>query len=153
MKPFNLQTVLDYRKRLEDIAKSRLIDARKIFHTVQEKYTSQKNILDQTLMTFDKLQREGIDIVELIRYEDHLEQLRENLKAIEKTLQEKQHTVAIEQENLTRRAKERQIMEKLKVNQNNAWQAYLNKKEAAMLDEIAIIRHDRQESQQEKENS
>jgi len=42
-----------------------------------------------------------------------------------------------------KKAKDRQVMEKLKERQNADWQQYLNKKEAAMLDEIAIIFHNK----------
>ena len=35
-----------------------------------------------------------------------------------------------------------QIMERLKEHQNSAWRKYLDKKEAAMLDEIAIIKYE-----------
>jgi flagellar FliJ protein len=44
---------------------------------------------------------------------------------------------------LIKRSKERKVMEKLKTRQNQAWRAHLDKKEAAMLDEIAVIFHER----------
>ena len=48
-----------------------------------------------------------------------------------------------ERDILLKRSKEKQAMEKLKEKQNAAYRYYLNKKEAALLDEIAIIYHDK----------
>ena len=84
--------------------------------------------------------RPAID--ELIRYEERITQVRTNVAAIAKNLAEKIKIVAAEQKQLVRRVRERQIMEKLKERQNREWALYLEKKETAMLDEIAILRHE-----------
>jgi flagellar FliJ protein len=89
----------------------------------------------------EKLQTEGIGITELIRYEESITSQKNNIRAIKKNLTEKCQLVQNEQQNLIHRSKERQIMERLKQTQNKAWQSYLNKKEAALLDEIATSRH------------
>lgn len=142
MKPFSLQTVLDYRKRLEDQAQHRLFQAQKIHRTIQQRYKDEQNSYSDLLQAREKLQKNGINITDLIRYEDWIDSVQNNLKSIQKTLDEKKKIVAQEQKNLLHRSKERQIMEKLRDQQNQAWRNYLSKKEATMLDEIAIIRHD-----------
>lgn len=141
MKPFAFNTVLAYRKRLEDIAQQRLAEARKVLDAVQRKLLAEKNNLNHLIKTTDLLQTEGVNITELVRYEDQILRVKANIKAIEKNLAEKAERVQQEQRNLLRRAKDRQVMEKLKDQQDSAWKAYLDKKEMAMLDEIAIIRH------------
>ncbi|EKD34210.1 MAG: hypothetical protein ACD_75C02428G0003 [uncultured bacterium] len=141
MKPFAFNTVLAYRKRLEDIAQQRLAEARKVLAAVQNKLREEKNNLAHLIKTTELLQTEGVNITELVRYEDQILRVKANIKAIEKNLADKEERVKQEQHNLLRRAKDRQIMEKLKDQQDSAWKAYLDKKEMAMLDEIAIIRH------------
>jgi len=141
MKPFALQTVLNYRKRLEDIAQHRLIEAKKVQETIERKLNDEINALAIFIAETEKLQTEGIGITELIRYEESITSQKDNIRAIKKNLTEKCELVQIEQRNLIHRCKEKQIMERLKHTQNKAWQAYLNKKEAAMLDEIATTRH------------
>jgi len=141
MKPFSLETVLDYRKRLEDIAKHRLIEAKSIRKSVEKKLRDETEALVLFIDEIDKLQKEGIGITELIRYEERITRQKLNIRAIEKNLAEKINLVTREQQNLVLRSKERQIMEQLKKTQNNAWAKYLDKKEAAMLDEIASTRH------------
>lgn len=141
MKPFAFNTVLTYRKRLEDIAQQRLAEARKVLDAVQKKLREENNSFTHLIKTTERLQTEGVNITELVRYEDQILRVKANIKAIEKNLSDKKEIVRQEQQNLLRRAKDRQIMEKLKDQQDSAWKAYLDKKEMAMLDEIAIIRH------------
>ncbi len=142
MKPFSLQTVLDYRIRLEDMAQHRLIEVKKLKETIEKKLQAEVNALAIFIDETEKLQAEGIGITELIRYEESIAAKKDNIRAIKKNLTEKSSLIQIEQQNLLNRSRERQIMERLKYTQNKAWQNYLNKKEAAMLDEIATIRHE-----------
>jgi flagellar FliJ protein len=142
MKPFSLQTVLDYRKRLEDIAQHRFIEAKKIRETIEKKLNDEINALTEFIKETEKLQTAGIGITELIRHEERITAQKSNITAIKKHLKERSELVQKEQQNLIHRSKERQIMEQLKETQNKAWQSYLNKKEAAMLDELATSRHE-----------
>ncbi|MGB3212382.1 MAG: flagellar export protein FliJ [Desulforhopalus sp.] len=142
MKPFTLQSVLDYRKRLEDIAQHRLIEAKKIQETIRQRLRDEETTLVLLIEETERLQMEGIGITELIRYEDRITAQKSNIQAIEKNLSEKMKLVHKEQENLVHRSKEKQILERLKETQNKDWQIYLHKKEAAILDEIATTRHE-----------
>jgi len=145
VKPFGLQTVLDYRKRLEDSAQHKLIEAKTVYRKIEEKYLLEQQRLAENLAERDRREQEGINIMELIRYEEHTERLTANIEAIGKTLQEKALLVKQAQEHLLKRAREKQVLEKLKEKQNLAWRNYLEKNEALMLDEIAIIRHERED--------
>lgn len=142
MKPFSLETVLTYRKRLEDIAQHRFFEAKKVHQQVEQKLAAENSILAELSHRSEQLQSEGVNITELIRYEERILQVKANVKGIAKTLAEKAEIVSREHQNLINRANERQIMERLKERQNKAWTAFLNKKETIMLDEIAILRHD-----------
>ena len=142
MKPFTLQTVLDYRKRLEDIAQHRLIEAKKVQETIKKKLDDEVSSLTLFINESESLQAKGIGITELIRYEERITAQKHNIQAIKKNLSEKSELVRKEQQHLIYRSKERQIMERLKETQNIAWKGYLDKKEAAMLDEIATTRHE-----------
>ena len=141
MKPFTLQTVLDYRKRLEDIAQHRLIEAKTVQETIEKKLHEEISALTLFINETETLQTEGIGITELIRYEERIAAQKQNILTIKKNLSEKSNLVRKEQQNLVLRSKERQIMERLKETQDKAWKSYLDKKEAAMLDEIATTRH------------
>ena len=145
MKPFSLETVLAYRKRLADIAHQRFLEACRHHRQVEERLAEEQQLLQELTGESEKRQHQGMEITDLIRFEDRILQVKANIVAIAKTLEEKAQMVASEQKQLAQRVKERQIMERLKERQNHAWAAYLEKKETAMLDEIAILRHDSQE--------
>lgn len=143
MKPFSLETVLKYRKRLEDIAKNRLHEAQTAMQMVRERLETEEHLYADLMATVDRRQFEGIDILDLIRYEEKIQFSKNRIAAIRKTLEEKTARVVEEREILIKRSKERKVMEKLKTRQNQAWHEHLGKKEAAMLDEIAVIFHER----------
>jgi flagellar protein FliJ len=142
MKPFALENVLAYRKRLEDIAQHRFFEAKKVQQQVEQKLAEEREVLYDLSHRSENLQSEGVIITELIRYEERILQVKANVRAIAKTLADKAEIALREHQNLISRAKERQIMERLKERQNKAWAAFLDKKETAILDEIAILRHD-----------
>lgn len=141
VKPFTLDAVLNYRKRLVDIARQRFSEAEKIRETIRRKLSSEKDNFTRMCHESEQLQAEGITVAELIRYEERINYMQKSIKAIRKTLDEKNEIALAEQQNLVKRSKELQVMERLKGHQNSDWAEYLNKKEAAMLDEIAVIRH------------
>lgn len=142
MRPFRLNAVLNYRKRLQDIAQNRLFEAKKTQEIIRKKLESENNTLSEIIRDSERLQREGITISELIRFEERITFLKDKIKLVEKTLLEKTELVQKEQQNLIQRSKERQIMLRLKETQDKEWKTFLSKKEAAMLDEIALLRHD-----------
>ena len=142
MKPFTLDNVLAYRRRLEDIAHHRFLEAQKVHRQVEEKLAEEHTVLAELAGRSEHLQSKGMEITELIRYEERILQVKANIRAIAKTLAEKADLVLREHQNLINRANQRQIMERLKERQNKAWTAFQDKKETAMLDEIALLRHD-----------
>ena len=52
-----------------------------------------------------------------------------------------------EQQSLLKASKDRKIIEKLEEQQNAAYKKYLEKLEAGMLDEIAVLSRERQKSE------
>jgi flagellar FliJ protein len=143
MKPFTLESVLSYRVQLEKIAKNRLFEAEKKRSEILLRIKEKENFLKNLITDLAKRQSEGMDVVEMIRYEEKIELEKNVLTKLNKTLVERNAEVIKERENLLNKSKERKVMEKLKEKQNAAWRQYLNKKEAAMLDEIAVIFHER----------
>ncbi len=141
MKPFRFDAILNYRKRLEDLAVTRLKEARNAQQIVLLKLKNAEEQLSQLIDDLDSLQKEPISILDLIHYENRIVYMKKNISAIRKTVKEKTDLVELERKNLLRKTQERQIMESLKDHQNKAWQEYLNKKERAMLDELAVTRH------------
>ena len=144
MKPFQLDKVLDHRKRLEDIAANRLFEARRQKKLVREKLYRETKNLELLVAKTEELQSRTIRILDLINYENQIDYLKNNIHAIKNKLQEKTETMQKEHQTLLERSKDRQIMESLKEKQNRSWREHLDKSEVSMLDEIAIVRHDKE---------
>jgi flagellar protein FliJ len=143
MKPFSLDSVLKYRVQLEKIAKNRLYEAEKKRAAVYLQLQQKEDIFRTLIADLAKLQSQGMEVVEMIRYEERIALIKNQVNNLRTTLAEKDKKVLRERENTLIKSKDRKVMEKLKERQNIAWQQYLNKKEAAMLDEIAVIFHER----------
>jgi flagellar protein FliJ len=143
MKPFSLDTVLNYRVQLEKIAKNRLHAAEKKRAETLLQLQQKEALFNILVGDLARLQSQGMDVVEMIRYEERINVEKNELDLLKNTLVEREETVLRERENTITKSKERKVMEKLKEKQNTAWQHYLNKKEAALLDEIAVIFHER----------
>lgn len=143
VKPFKLDAVLNYRKQLEDLARQRLFAAEKVKKNVENRLEEEQRAVSCLVRESGRLQAETISISLLIRYAERINFLQQGIEAIKKTLAEKEANVLAEQKNLARRAKERQVLENLKEHQNRNWKNSQSKKELAMLDEIAVIRHSR----------
>lgn len=143
MKPFTLDTVLSYRERLESMAQEGLTLARKAEDEVRLRLNIEREKSEKLALHIAAIQNEGVSITELISNEEHLTFARTRLKELEAELADKQELVRKAHQQLVERSRERQVMEKLKERQNSLWKQYLNKKEAAMLDEMAIVFHDR----------
>lgn len=143
MKPFALDTVLSYRQRLEDIAKNNLVQARLAEHEVQLQLTEQHENYRSLLITIEQVQRQGVNILDLIHHEEHLEFINTRITELQQELKKRHDHVTRVRRELLKKARDRQVMEKLKERQNADYKQYLNKKEAAILDEIAIIFHNK----------
>ncbi len=144
MKPFSLENVLQHRIRLEDIAQGKFANAKEMVETIRQRRHAEQQKLAALLQEIEHMQQQGIEITALIRYQDHIGRLEENIAAIEKNLKEKENLLQQTHENLLKKMRDRQVMERLKEKQNREWKKFLDKKEAMMLDEIAVMRHQAQ---------
>ncbi len=143
MKPFNLHTVLSYRQRLEDIAINRLAETRKAERLARKKLKDEEDKYELIVAKIEQLQSDGVSINDLIRLEEHLLYVKDQVEKLSQELLQKKKLMAQRQKELLKRSRDRQVLDKLKDRQNLMYKNYLDKKEAATLDEIAIIFHNK----------
>ena len=139
MKPFSLNTVLNHRKRLLNLARGRFAEA-------QSEYNEAKSRVEQCVAersglidTLTEIQRSGIDIEEHIRYTNRIDLLKTEYERLQRQLQKKHEIVLRERTHLLQKSKEHRVLEKLKQRQDAAWRQYLDRNEAKALDEVAIL--------------
>ncbi len=141
MKPFALTTVLRHRKSLEEQAIYSLVKAREAELEAQRQVQEEEAILSSLLETFSREQSLGIEVVKLAQFAQRIDLIAEQVAASKLLLQVKKTEVNRAQDLLISKSKDRKIMETLQQKQDDSWQQYLNQKETATLDEIAVIFH------------
>lgn len=143
MKPFTLDTVLKHRKSLEEQAMYRLVKAREEENEIQNQLQTEESILAGLIETLSREQTLGIEVVKLAQFEQRIDLIKQQVLALKLLLQKKKEGVNRAQEHLISKSKDRKIMETLQQKQDESWRQYLNQKETATLDEIAVIFHNR----------
>lgn len=143
MKPFTLAPVLRYRQQLEDTAAIKLAKARQELQRKKEQHHRLEEQYGALLGNLEKDQSAGITVDELLRYENHITWLKQKKDELAVQLQAASDNVRKKRDVAVDRSRDRQALEKLKEKQDNAWKSYIEKKEAAQIDEIAVLSHER----------
>lgn len=141
MGPFALHSVLNYRGQLEELAQQKLRTAEQAARQLAERISKAETEIAAAATTLAEKQRQEIDIREHIRLEEGLDYQRRELAALKEAMVKRQQSVDNARGHLQKRSQEKKVMEKLKERQDSAWQLHLSKKEAADIDEIAILYH------------
>lgn len=139
-----MQPVLRYRKQLED-------EARLAFFASQEKEQELADLvhhleenLQRLVRELERLKQEGTTIDILLLYENRIGVEREMLAKRKEELARQHEQVERRRKRLLHTRQEKKALEQLKERQNRAYKQYKDRREAAMLDEIAVLRHARE---------
>lgn len=143
MKPFSLHTVLKYRKQMENKAINRLAEAERRMRIIENQFQRKNNAYHNLINELARRQSQPMDVADLIRYEEHIYYTADQLQDLKEKLDDAKELVMKARNHVLTKSKEKKVMEKLRDRQNLAWKQYLDKKEAATMDEIAVMRHNR----------
>ena len=142
MKPFTLTPVLRYRQQLEETAALRLAKAQREMQQKREQSEQLEAQYSRLLSKLEEDQSAGISVDNLLRYENHIDWLKQRKDELAAQLKAARENVRKKRDIAIGRSRDRQVLEKLKEKQNRAWNLYIEKKEAAQLDEIAVLSHE-----------
>ncbi len=138
-----MESVLCYRVQLEKQAQQNLFADLKQEAEVKQQTDLLENELNRLQSTLAHEQQQGIRVERLLIMENWISSRQELLKQTRVQLKKISEKVLQSREQLIERVLDKKALEKLKQKQNNAYRYYLEKKEMAMLDEIAVLRHNR----------
>jgi flagellar FliJ protein len=145
MKPFALGAVLKYRKQLEDMARQQLHQAVEAEMRLIEALNAVQENLAELYAGLAADQERGTTVDRLILYDHRIALVKEQMHLRKKELQKQQVQVEKKRQALVKASKNRKVMEKLREQQTAAYKKYLEKKESNMLDEIAVLSHERKQ--------
>ncbi|HXE72197.1 MAG TPA: flagellar FliJ family protein, partial [Candidatus Nitrosotenuis sp.] len=94
-----------------------------------------------------KQQQATLDIDELRWYPQHIKHLENQITNQELRLRELAILIAAQRQALTRAVQERQLYEKHKEKSHEAWTAEQDAEEAKLIDELATIKHAREQAE------
>ena len=143
MKPFSLHAVLKFRNQLETRALQNLAQAMEVERQLQIAFEETKSELDELYAALQRDKEQGTSVDRLIMFDQRIELVKEQIHQRKKAVEKQQGQVAKQRQSLLKASKDRKIIEKLEEQQNAAYKKHLEKLEAGMLDEIAVLSHER----------
>ncbi|HEB68228.1 MAG TPA: flagellar export protein FliJ [Desulfobulbus sp.] len=143
MKPFSMEPVLRYRQQLEDEARQKLFAALKKEEDIQTELRHTTDTLSALYADLTLERTRGTTVDRLLLFENRIVINQEQIDRLEGDLAKQKKVVERRRRHLLQTSKDKKALEKLKERQNLSYKKYKDKKEAAMLDEIAILRHGR----------
>ena len=143
MKPFSMHAVLKFRKQLEDNARQQLYQALELEARLLEATMRTEEALSALSRDAQRDKEQGTSIDRLLLFEYRIDLVKQQLEVQKNDLEKQQAQVSIKRQQLVKASKDRKVMDKLKEQQNAAYAKFLDKKEMAMLDEIAVLSHER----------
>ncbi len=143
MKPFTMHAVLKYRHQLEDVALQSLHKALEVEARLQEALLQAEAELTELYSGLQHDKNQGTTVDRLLLFDNRIELVKQQVELRHNDLEKQQVQVANKRQQLIKASKGRKIMEKLQEQQNAAYAKYLEKKELGMLDEIAVLSHER----------
>lgn len=143
MKPFTMHAVLKYRRQLEDSARQGLYQALEVEARLQEMLFQAEEELTGLYTSLQLDKEQGTTVDRLVLFEHRIDLVKQQVETRRSDLEKQQVQVANKRQQLVNASKGRKIMEKLQEQQNAAFAKFLEKKELGMLDEIAVLSHER----------
>ncbi len=148
MQPFTMHAVLKYRRQLEEVALQALHQALATEARLQEALLQAETELADLYADQQRDKEQGTTVDRLLLFEHRIEVVKRLVETRQSDLEKQQAQVASKRQQLVKASKGRKIMEKLQEQQNAAYAKYLEKKELGLLDEIAVLSHERKNRQQ-----
>lgn len=137
-KPFKLQTVLNYRHRLENIASQKLADALYRERALQPQLAEKREDLHRLQKELTRHQQIGISVQQLQFYRHSIHHAQTNLRALEKQIVKLCQEVEARRRELVVACRDKKLLENLKEKMASEEAFETNRIEDAQLDEIAL---------------
>ena len=139
MKPFKLQALLDYRKRLADKAHEALLACMEAREAIAEARDAEAKEIGRLCREFENAKARDFDVPEMILYEQCITSKKRKLQALEEQLVQAEEKVREKRRDLVSARQKKRVLEILKEKRANAEQRRLERQENMFLDEIAVL--------------
>ncbi len=143
MKPFKLQSVLDYRKLLKNIAHQELSTVISLEKEILFAINSELSELDQLYDDLEERQKIGITPHELSIYENRLSHKSDHISLLKEELEKTRQEIEKRRQTLYEASKDKKVLDTLKEKHITDQEQQYRKKETIATDEVALRIHKR----------
>lgn len=133
---FRLESVLNLRTQLEDNAKNNLACAARELEIQKDCLEGLKNINDGSMKSLNSEVDKGIPVYRIRNYTSYLSLLKNKITDQKENVNNAEHDVDINREDLIKAMQERKILEKLKEKKYHEYLKEQNKSEQLLIDEL-----------------
>lgn len=143
MKSFKLQSVLEYRELVKDLAQQELSKTLQKEAVLIDDINQTKEELDNLYKDLKNRQHHGITPHELLLFENHCSYKERVIKSLKEKLVNIRNKITEQRQALCAADRDRKLLENLKKKQADEYTRLLQKKETNETDEIAVQIHGR----------
>lgn len=140
---FNLQVLLDYRKRIEEGLQIELSQIQRELEKEKQlllAYRREKNYYEEELV---KKEEKEINVNEALLYRDYLRGMRIRIKEQRDSVAKIKGDFDIKQNELLNATKKRKVLEKVKEKEWNRFKENIERRERILVDEIGMRKYQR----------
>lgn len=135
---FKLQSVLNYRQTLSDQAQQRLTSSLLRKSQLEAELVQLQEHFQQLDLQLQEKQQAGLSIAEIDLYEAQISHHRRQIQSLQQQMAPLDRQIFAERQELMNAARDKQVMDKLKEQQEAEYLQELARKEREMLDEISL---------------
>ncbi len=135
---FKLQTVLNHRQRLENLAQQKLADSLRRENALQHQIASQRAALNKLHQELSGRQQSGITVQDLQLFRLSINRQHKDLQTLIEQADNLHREVKSNRQLLAEAAQEKKLLENLKEKKEAEQKYQDNRKESATLDDIAL---------------
>jgi len=140
---FNLQVVLDYRKRIEEGLQIELSQIQRELEKEKQlflAYRREKNYYEEELV---KREEKEINVNEALLYRDYLRGMRIRIKEQRDSVAKAKGDFDIKQNELLNATKKRKVLEKVKEKEWKRFKENIERRERILVDEVGMRKYQR----------
>jgi len=149
---FKLQAVLHFRQRKEDILKKELAEIKKAFDFEKHKLDKLKSKLSKLQIELREKQLSSFDVSVAKAYSSYIDKIEADIELQSIKLADIAKEVKKAQERLLKASRDKKVLEKLHDKKYEEYRQEFERVEQGLIDEIATIRHSRQDTLPLKEH-
>lgn len=140
---FKLESVLEYKKKIEEEEQRELARLKEILRQEQERLEHLKMTKAEEMKELVEKSSQGLlNVAEIQMYHSHLKRLDKEIASQEITVQRAAIDVEEQRQKLINASKEKKTYEKLKEKHKTAFELAIDEEERKFIDELATMRYD-----------